>query len=419
MSSTAVPWPGQPRQLDREPGVGEHLGQRPHRHRAAREPVQHRAHRAAHPPATTTARTPAGSDGRRQQEYAPWPHRYPVLHRASCGRTGRMRRADRPQVRRRRRHHRTCVRDRARDDARRPQVASADSGVATPAARSTVSARFPRSPLRPRGSSMSHVRPCDRGAWRVASTARFSVAAGAGRPAARGRCCERRVQSRSHRAARRRTCTGSPGYRSRWEARMIAVVLGGWDRARSSSHRAAAALWGFEGFSKGVPEVDDPTGPRVPARRVSGRTRAPTSTAARTRAATRDPGHRTRAARSSISPASSATVASTRRSSQAAACGSPSWPELIARASQACPYVVGPAIRRLRRVIAAQRPSRGDHRHRLRAAGPRPPAVEHGLPEPIVHHQLRGSATDGLLAEIDLAYPHLQDRHRARREASI
>ena len=33
--------------------------------------------------------------------------------------------------------------------------------------------------------------------------------------------------------------------------------------------------------------------------------------------------------------------------------------------------------------------------------------VEHALPEPVVHHELR--AVDGrLLAEIDLAYPHLK-----------
>jgi len=42
-----------------------------------------------------------------------------------------------------------------------------------------------------------------------------------------------------------------------WESRLLAAVLAAGPGA-AASHRSAAALWGFEGFGQGVPEITVP-----------------------------------------------------------------------------------------------------------------------------------------------------------------
>jgi very-short-patch-repair endonuclease len=120
------------------------------------------------------------------------------------------------------------------------------------------------------------------------------------------------------------------------------------------SHRAAAALWGIDGFNKATPEITIPRGRKY---RRSG-VRAHEST---------DLDRCT--------------------------------PPTNARRGR-------PGIRRLRRVIAGEA-----HRIEITDSDFELLVIalirEHGLPEPVVHHVLR--AADGrFIAEIDLSYPRLK-----------
>jgi predicted transcriptional regulator of viral defense system len=187
-----------------------------------------------------------------------------------------------------------------------------------------------------------------------------------------------------------------------WESRVLGAALSAGPGARVS-HRAAAALWGFEGFIKGTPELTIPRGRRY--RRDDVRTHDSTDL--------RLCGTRHRSGIPVTDPARTildlARRTGDRRLLQAIESARrqrlTSWSELIATlATHARPG--RPGIRRLRRVIAANahRAEITDTDFELLVLGL---LVGHGLPEPVVHHELR--APDGtVLAEIDLAYPQLR-----------
>ena len=187
-----------------------------------------------------------------------------------------------------------------------------------------------------------------------------------------------------------------------WESRIMAVALSAGSGALIS-HRAAAALWGFEGFNRGVPEVTIPRGRKY--RRTGVRTHESTDldrTSPRQRAGIplTDPSRTLLdLARFIGDRRLLQAVESARRSHLT------SWPELIATLVKHARRG-RPGVRRLRRVIAANA-----HRDEITDSDFELLVLallrEHALPEPVLHHQLRGS--DGrLLAEIDLAYPHLK-----------
>jgi very-short-patch-repair endonuclease len=187
-----------------------------------------------------------------------------------------------------------------------------------------------------------------------------------------------------------------------WEARLLAPILSVGDGA-VASHRAAAALWGLEGFGKGVPEITIPRGRRY--RRAGVRCHESTDLDRC--------GVRQRAGIPVTDPSRTlldlARFTSDRRLLQAAESarrlGLSSWSEMIAvLARHARQGRHG--VRRLRRVITAnaQREAITDNDFELLVYTL---LREHSLPEPDVHHQLRGP--DGrVLVELDLAYPHLR-----------
>ena len=187
-----------------------------------------------------------------------------------------------------------------------------------------------------------------------------------------------------------------------WEATLLGLVLSA-GKGAVVSHRAAAALWGFDGFRRGTPELTVPRGrryrrplaivhestdlDRCGVRRRSG---LPVTDPARTLLdlARRTPDHRLTLA-----------IESARRM------GWTSWSELIATLAKHA-RCGRPGIRRLRRVIAA-----GVHREEITDSDFEllvlSLLVEHGLPEPVIHHDVV-DATGRHLAEIDLAYPELK-----------
>jgi Protein of unknown function (DUF559) len=187
-----------------------------------------------------------------------------------------------------------------------------------------------------------------------------------------------------------------------WESRLMAVVLSAGPDALIS-HRAAAALWGLEGFNKATPEVTIPRGRKY--RRTGVRTHESTdldrcSARHRQGIPVTDPSRTLLdLARFVGDRRLHRAIESARRLHLA------TWSELVAVLARHARRG-RPGIRRLRRVIAA-------HAHREEITDTDfellvlTLLVEHGLPEPVVHHELR--AADGrLVAEIDLAYPHLK-----------
>ncbi len=187
-----------------------------------------------------------------------------------------------------------------------------------------------------------------------------------------------------------------------WEAKLLGLVLSAGDGALAS-HRAAAALWGFEGFNRGTPELSVPRGQRF--RRPSTRVHESTDL--------HRCGIRTRQGIPVTDPARTLLDLARRLSDHrltlavesARRLKLTSWSELIATlASHA--RCGRPGITRLRRVIAASvhREEVTDSDFELLVLAL---LVESGLPEPVVHHVIR--AADGRpLAEVDLAYPHLK-----------
>ena len=192
------------------------------------------------------------------------------------------------------------------------------------------------------------------------------------------------------------------GARLTWEGRLLGMVLAAGPGA-VASHRAAAALWGFDGFNRGTPELTVPRGKRF--RRTGAIVHESTDlhlAGVRTRdgIAVTDPARtvldlarRTGDARLALA------IESARRSHLT------SWKELIA--TLVCHARCGrPGVVRLRRIIGA-----GAHRDEITDSDFELLVLvlllEHGLPEPILHHEVR--APDGrFIAEVDLAYPSLK-----------
>lgn len=187
-----------------------------------------------------------------------------------------------------------------------------------------------------------------------------------------------------------------------WEARVLAATLSAGPGSLVS-HRAAAALWGFEGFIKGTPELTVPRGRRY--RRDEVRTHESTDlhlcgTRQRSGIPVTDPGRTILdLARRTGDQRLLQAIESARRLRLT------SWSELIATLAKHARRG-RPGIRRLRRVIAANahREEITDTDFELLVLAL---LIEHGLPEPVVHHELRGPGGT-LLAEIDLAYPRLR-----------
>jgi hypothetical protein len=187
-----------------------------------------------------------------------------------------------------------------------------------------------------------------------------------------------------------------------WHSRLLAAVLAGGP-ATVASHRAAAALWGIDGFNRTTPEVTIPRGLRY--RRPTVRTHESTDLD-RCDSRTRDGIPVTDPSRTLLDVARfvddrrlTRAVESARRQ------GLTSWPELIAVLAKHARRG-RPGIRRLRRVIAANahREEITDSDFELLVLAL---LLEHGMPEPTIHHIIRRS--DGtFVAEIDLAYPHLR-----------
>lgn len=187
-----------------------------------------------------------------------------------------------------------------------------------------------------------------------------------------------------------------------WEGRVLAVVLAAGSGA-VASHRTAAALWGFEGFTRGIPEVTIPRGRRY--RREGVRSHESTDL---------DRGGRRRRNGIPVTDPSRtvldlARFVSDRRLLQAIESARrlklASWSELIAVLVKHARRG-RPGIRRLRRVIAgnAHRDEITDSDFELLVLAL---LLEHGLPEPVVHHAIR-DADGRVVAELDLAYPRLR-----------
>jgi len=187
-----------------------------------------------------------------------------------------------------------------------------------------------------------------------------------------------------------------------WEARVMAVGLAAGPGALIS-HRAAAALWGIDGFNKATPEVTIPRGRKY--RRPGVRTHESTDLD-RCSPRQRDGIPVTDPSRTLLDVARfvgdrrlSLAVESARRLKLT------TWEELIATLVRHARRG-RPGIRRLRRVI-----TREAHRTEITDSDFELLVIallrEHGLPEPVVHHVLR--AADGaFIAEVDLSYPHLK-----------
>lgn len=187
-----------------------------------------------------------------------------------------------------------------------------------------------------------------------------------------------------------------------WEARLLGHVLSAGEGALVS-HRAAAAIWGFEGFPRGTPELTVPRGARF--RRTGVRVHESTDLdrcgrRVRNGIPVTDPARTLLdLARRTPDPRLLEVIEAARRAKLTA------WPELVATLAKHARRG-RPGIRRLRRVITANvhRDEVTDSTFELLVLTL---LVEHGLPEPVVHHRLIGQ--DGrFLAEVDLAYPRLR-----------
>jgi hypothetical protein len=187
-----------------------------------------------------------------------------------------------------------------------------------------------------------------------------------------------------------------------WEGKLLGLVLAAGDGA-VASHRAAAALWGLDGFTKGTPELTTPRGKRF--RRRGARVHESTDldrcgVRTRARIPVTDPSRTILDLARRTSDVRLAQAIESARRLQLT-----SWRELIAtlRRHARCGR---PGIRRLRRVIAS-----GMHREEVTDSDFELLVLaliaEHGLPEPVLHHAVV-DASGRHLAEVDLAYPELR-----------
>lgn len=187
-----------------------------------------------------------------------------------------------------------------------------------------------------------------------------------------------------------------------WEAKVLSLVLSAGDGA-VVSHRSAAAIWGIEGFARGTPELTVPRGRRF--RRTGAIVHESTDldrcgTRIRSGLVVTDP------ARTLLDLARRLSDRGLDRAIESARrLRLTTWSELVATlAKHARPG--RPGIRRLRRAIAsgAHRSEVTDSDFELLVLSL---LVEHGLPMPVLHHEVR-TADGSFLAEVDLAYPDLR-----------
>jgi very-short-patch-repair endonuclease len=187
-----------------------------------------------------------------------------------------------------------------------------------------------------------------------------------------------------------------------WEAKVQSLLIAAGDDALVS-HRAAAALWGIEGFTKGTPEITVPRGKRL--RRADARVHESTDlglAGVRRRGGLRvtDPA-RTMLdlARRTGDRALHRAIESARRQ------GLTSWSELIATLAKHA-RSGRPGITRLRRVIAANA-----HREEITDSDFELLVivllVDAGLREPLLHHRIL-DVGGRFVAEVDLAYPEVK-----------
>lgn len=187
-----------------------------------------------------------------------------------------------------------------------------------------------------------------------------------------------------------------------WNAKVLGLVLAAGDGALAS-HRTAAAIWGLDDFRHGTPEVTVPRGTRF--RRSAVRVHESTDLD-RCGSRIRDSIPITDPARTLLDLARRhddllllGAIESARRLHLT------KWSELVATLAKHARRG-RPGIRRLRRVITANihREEITDSAFELLVLAL---LIEHGLPEPIVHHRLFAPG-GSLLAEIDLAYPDMR-----------
>lgn len=187
-----------------------------------------------------------------------------------------------------------------------------------------------------------------------------------------------------------------------WEAMVMAATLAGGPGALAS-HRTAAALWGLDGYARATVEVTVPRG--VHLRRAG--------TIVHTSTDLDRCGSRSRSGIAVTDPARTlldlARRTNDRRLLEDIECARrldlTSWTELVATLAKHARRG-RPGIRRLRRVI-----TQNIHREEVTDSNLELLVIalllEHGLPEPVLHHRLL--STEGrLLGVIDLAYPHLR-----------
>lgn len=187
-----------------------------------------------------------------------------------------------------------------------------------------------------------------------------------------------------------------------WEAKLLGLALSAGEDA-VVSHRAAAALWGLEGFPKGTPEITVPRGRRF--RREGVRVHSSTDlercgTRLRDGITVTDPARTLLdLARRSSDRRLLQAIESARRLKLT------SWNELVATLA-AHARRGRPGIRRMRRVITnnIHRDEVTDSDFELLVLAL---LLENGLPEPVLHHRLFDAA-GRFVAEIDLAYPSLR-----------
>lgn len=187
-----------------------------------------------------------------------------------------------------------------------------------------------------------------------------------------------------------------------WESRVLGFVLAAGPDALAS-HRCAAALWGFEGFARGTPELSVPRGQRF--RRAGARVHESTDLD-RAGRRVRDGIPVTDPARTLLDVARRVSDDRLLRAIESARrLHLTTWSGVVVTLAKHARRG-RPGIQRLRRVIAANihREEITDSDFELLVLAL---LVEHGLPEPVVHHVLLGP--DGRhLAEVDLAYPALR-----------
>ena len=222
---------------------------------------------------------------------------------------------------------RTCGRDRLTRGASRPQVGRGDWGVSS-ATRPRL--RCVALPPATGSSAGMHMSDLDRKHRRAGEPSARLVLSTTG--AAAGRHPVDAARAANGLATSTRSTSTSTGSRV---CRHYLGVAGHGRRPRGRTWRPHLAPGGgrpvgLRRASTRAPQRSRSPGVGSTGARASERTRAPTSIDAAPTTENGNPGRRTRAGRCSTSPASSATVDSTKRSSLRAACRLTSWSELVA-----------------------------------------------------------------------------------------